>query len=73
MDHNSTFRKRAEAMGQSHVTVKEAGEIMGVCIRTVRYWQSQGKMPERVRFGHTWRYPREAIEELALLRGVFDV
>lgn len=72
MNSNQEFTLQAAAMGRSHVTVKEAGKIMGVCIRTLRYWQSQGKMPQRVRFGHKWRYPREAIEKMAKLRCDID-
>lgn len=72
MDSNQAFIQRARAMNRSHVTVKETAAILGVCVRTVRYWQSQGKMPPRVRFGHTYRYPREAVEEMALLYGSFD-
>lgn len=73
MNRNEAFLRRAQEMGRSHVTARQAAEMIGVCIRTIRYWQSQGKMPERVSFGRTYRYPKDKIEEMALLYGTYDV
>lgn len=47
------------------IDIKEAAEILGVHVRTVRRWVKAGKMPERTKRGRQMRFGRAGIAAMA--------
>lgn len=39
------------------VSISEAALILGRSVRTLRYWQAEGIMPERIQVGRRLLYP----------------
>lgn len=54
------------------ISVTEAASILNRSLRTIRYWEKDGHMPPRKRFGKKLMYRRQDVEELALLLGGHD-
>lgn len=44
---------------KNYETVQEAAERMGVTVRAVQKWAANGKIPGAVKFGRSWKIPKE--------------
>lgn len=49
------------------ISIKRAAELLGISLRTARYWQAAGKMPGRLKHGHRLMYRRADIEAVRLM------
>ena len=50
---------------QGYIRVKEAAEMLGVCLNTIRAWGAAGKIPEYRHPVNRYRlYKREELEQL---------
>lgn len=46
------------------ISIKRAAAMLGVSLRTMRYWQARGRMPERIKHGHRLKYRLSDIQAL---------
>jgi predicted DNA-binding transcriptional regulator AlpA len=62
-------RARARSEVSELITIKQAAQMLGVTVRTVRRREAAGQMPERIKHGRNKKYRRANIEALAKSRG----
>jgi excisionase family DNA binding protein len=49
---------KAASMTSEFISITRAAKLLGVSVRTVRRWQAEGKMPERVKRSREKMYRR---------------
>lgn len=54
------------------VSVSEAAVVLGRSIRTLRYWQANGRMPARIRIGRQMMYQLDELLALRVKGGFCD-
>ena len=65
--NRSITRPEGSAGVQLHlVSIESAAHILGRSVRTLRYWQADGRMPPRVTFARRRFYRREDLLTFAL-------
>lgn len=51
------------------VSINEAAQYLGLSVRTLRYWEAQGRMPSRIKFGRRMMYRLDELNSLSPQRG----
>ena len=51
-------------MNRTHISVKEAAEMSGLCVETIRRYIYAGKIKGAVRLPKAWRIPINWLEQL---------
>lgn len=56
----------------NYISVKEAAEKWDVSVRWVQKFCAEGRIPDVIRFGHSWMIPKDAVRPYDLRRKSSD-
>ena len=56
----------------NYISVKEAAEKWDVSVRWVQKFCAEGRIPDVIRFGHSWMIPKDAVRPCDLRRKLND-